>query len=230
MRRLMVLSAAFSVVWMIGPQAKASDHDDAGAIERLRAAIEQKLPNGWSVTVEAAHRPSPHSDDESPALLISSKEKLATETVFPGSAPGQEPVKQSEQVQIVLALRPYLTAEQYDRTRAKNDNLLKARAEAESKLRGMRWAYKGAEPIPPSAFRPESEPEKRQVLEYALLWNRTPPERLPTHSFEKLSFDLTPLYETTAIVDNSKAREYQEIVKTLDGLLKPYEKPMPISN
>jgi hypothetical protein len=225
-----MFAAAFSVVWVIGSLVRASDHEDAVALERLRMAVEHLLPSGWSVTAEAAHRRSPHIDDESPALVISSKEKLATESVVAGSAPGQEPFKQSEQVQIVLAVRPYLTAEQYNRARARNDSLIKARSEAERNLRGMRWAYKGENPIPPSAFRPQNEQEQRQVLEYALLWIRTRPQRLPTHYWEDFAFDVTPLGETTAIVDKTKAKEYQEIVKTLEGLLRSYETPMQVSN
>jgi hypothetical protein len=230
MRRFSMFAAVFSVVWMVGSHARASEHDDAVAIERLRMAIEHRLPSGWSVRVEAAHRLSPHGDDESPALVISSKEKLATETVFAGSASGQEPLKQSEQLQIVLALRPYLTAEQYTRARAKNDSLIKERSEAERNLRGMLWAYKGGNPMPPSAFQPRNKREQRQTLEYALLWIRTRPERLPTHYWENFAFDVTPLDEATAIVDKTKDKEYQEIVKTLEGLLSSYETPMQVSN
>ena len=81
----------------------------------------------------------------------------------------------------------------------------------------------GAEPIPPSAFDPKDDSQRRQVLEYALVWNRTEPEPLPTHHFESLSFDVT-LPSNSAITDKAKAKEYAEIVKNLDELLAPYEK------
>src|SRR5438552_581230 len=123
--------------------ARASERDDADSLERLRAEIEHRLPAGWSVTGDPAHRSSPHREDESPALVINSKEKLLVETQFAGSAPGQEPFKESRQIEIVLAVRPFLTQKRYDDLNAKNHDFIKSRTEAERKLRDLPWAYKG---------------------------------------------------------------------------------------
>ena len=75
------------------------------------------------------------------------------------------------------------------------------------KLRDMPWAFKGSAPIPPSAFRPRNDQDRRLVMEYALLWNRTEPQSLPTHYFEGLSFDLTLPLENSEITDKGKAKE-----------------------
>ena len=224
-RKIILIAIAAAACFALPPVARASDKDDADSLDRLRAEIAHRLPAGWTVTAEPAYRPSPRGDDESPALVIASKDKLPVETQFPGSAPGQEPFKELRQIEIVLAVRPFLTPEEYARVHAKDDELVKSRNDFERKLRNMPWAYKGSAPIPPSAFRTRNDRDRRLVMEYALLWNRTEPQPLPTHYFEGLSFDLTLPLESSLITDKTKAKECAEIVKSLEGLLKPSEKP-----
>lgn len=221
-----VLTAVMGALMTLTGAARAvaaSDRINAESLERLRGEIAKRLPDGWSVSLEVARQPAPHSDDESPALVIVSKDKLAIETVFPGSAPGQEPYRETKPVEIVLAVRPHLTVEQYAKVAANNGEFIKAREAAEGKLREIPWAYKGAAPVPPSAFRPRNDDERRQVLEYALLWNCTAPSSLPTHYFERLAFERTLPFESSNIVDKSKNEQYRGILKALDEMLKPYE-------
>ena len=229
-RKIILIAIAAAAYFALPPAARASEKDDADSLDRLRAEIAHRLPADWTVTADPAYRPSPHGDDESPALVIVSKEKLPVETQFPGSAPGQEPFKELRQVEIILAVRPYLTPEEYAHVRAKDDELVKSRTDFERKLLDVPWAFKGSAPIPPSAFRPRNDQERRLVMEYALLWNRTEPQPLPTHYFEGLSFDLTLPLENSVITDKTKAKECVEIVKSLEGLLKPYERPNQSSN
>ncbi len=156
--------------------------------------------------------------------MITSADKLPIETVFPGSAPGQEPFRESRQIMIILQVRPHLTLEEFARRKAKDDELIKSRETAERKLRAVSWAYKGPRPVPPSAFRPRDEKERRRVLEYALLWNRTEPEPLPTHSFESLGFVVRYPFSESLITDKPKAKQYEAIVKMVEAMLKPYER------
>jgi hypothetical protein len=231
MKRIRSLIAVAAVAgFALASGARASEKEDADSLDRLRAEIEHRLPAGWTVTADPAHRPSPHDGDESLALVIANKDKLPVETQFPGSFPGQEPFKELRQAEIILAVRQFLTPEEYARIHAKNDERVKSRRDFEHKLRDVQWAYKGAAPIPPSAFRSRDDRDRRLVMEYALLWNRTEPQPLATHYFESLSFDLTLPLENSAITDKSKAKECAEIVKSLEGLLKPYEKLNSSSN
>jgi hypothetical protein len=225
-----LIAVAAAACFALASGARASEKEDADSLDRLRAEIEHHLPAGWTVTADPAHRPSPHSDDESPALVIASKDKLPVETQFPGSFPGQVPFKELRQAEIILAVRQFLTPEECGRIHTKDDELIKSRSDFQRKLRDVPWAYKGAAPIPPSAFRPRDDRDRRLVMEYALLWNRTEPHPLPTHHFEGLAFDLMLPLENSAITDKSKAKECAEIVKSLDRLLKPYEKLNSSSN
>jgi hypothetical protein len=229
-RKILLIAIAAAVCFALPLAARASEKDDADSLDRLRAEIAHRLPAGWTVTADPAYRPSPHGEDESPALVIASKDKLPVETHLPGSAPGQEPFKELRQVEIILAVRPFLTPDDYARIHAKDDELIKCRTDFERKLRDMPWAHKGSAPIPPSAFRPRNDRDRRLLMEYALLWNRTEPQPLPTHHFEGLSFDLTQPLENSLITDRTKAKECAEIVKSLEGHLKPYEKPNQSSN
>ncbi len=203
----------------------ASEKDDAASLERLRGEIARRLPTGWRVTIEPG-RPdwARGPGAESLAVVITSKEPLHVEIHMPNPAAGQPPDKESRRVEVVLAVHPYLTPDEYQQLRAKDEQLVASRDTLERQLKKqIRWGYMGAEPIPPSAFDPKDDAQRRQVLEYALLWNHTEPEPLPTHHFESLSFDVT-LPINSAITDKAKAKEYAEIVKTLDELLTPYEK------
>jgi hypothetical protein len=215
---------AMAVCLVVACPARGAEKVDADALERLQAEIQRNLPAGWTATIDPAFRELPQIDDAKPALVISSADKLIIETQFPGAAPGQESFKESRHVEIVLAVCPFLTPELYAGARKKNDEATKLRSDAERKLRDMPWAYKGGSPIPPSAFRPRDERDRRLILEYALLWNRTELQPLPTHYVESLSFDMTMPAEYSRIADRSKAREYDEIVKALKPLLTPYEK------
>jgi hypothetical protein len=203
----------------------ASEKDDAASLEWLRGEIARRLPAGWSVMIEPG-RPdrAKGAGAELLAVVITSKEPLPVEIRMPNPAAGQPPDKELRRVEIVLAVRPYLTPEKYQQLRAKDEQLVASRTTLERQLKKqVRWGFMGAEPIPPSAFDPKDDSQRRQVLEYALLWNRTEPEPLPSHHFESLSFDVT-LPINAAITDKAKAKEYAEIVKTLDELLTPYEK------
>jgi hypothetical protein len=203
----------------------ASEKEDAASLERLRGEIARRLPAGWSVTIEPGRPDRARGPSaESLAMVITSREPLPVEIHMPNPAAGQPPDKESRRVEIVLAVRPYLTPEQYQQFRGKDDQLVASRTTLERQLKKqVRWGFMGAEPIPPSAFDPKDDAQRRQVLEYALVWNRTEPDPLPTHHCEGLSFDAT-LPINSAITDKAKAKEYAEIVKTLDELLTPYEK------
>jgi hypothetical protein len=51
-----------------------------------------------------------------------------------------------------------LTPGQYERLRAKDEQLVASRTTLERQLKKqIRWGYMGAEPIPPSAFDPKDE-------------------------------------------------------------------------
>lgn len=218
---------------LVGTSVYAAGDDQLAVFERFESRIRSQLPNGWKVDWDvarpylAAKAPGPARegcDDEAPALLIMSADKLPIETVFPGSAPGQEPFRESRQVMVVLEVRPYLTPEEFAHRKAKDNELIKSREMAERKLRDTSWVYKGASPVPPSAFRPRDKNERRRVLEYSLLWNRTEPERLPTHFFENLAFDVRYPFSESLITDKPRAKQYEAIVKLVEATLKPYER------
>jgi hypothetical protein len=225
-RHSMLLAAA--VCLTVACPARGAEKEDADALERLQAEIRRDLPAGWTATINPAFRESPQIANEKPAVVISSADKLDIETQFPGAAPGQEPFKESRHVEIVLAVCPFLTPEQYAGARKKNEEVTMLRSDSERKLRDIPWAYKGGSPIPPSAFRPRDDRDRRLVLEYALLWNRAELQPLPTHYVERLSFDLTVPAEHSRIADRSKAEQYAGIIKALNQLLTPYEKKEPV--
>jgi hypothetical protein len=204
-----------------------SEREDAASLERLRDAISHRLPTGWTVTIDPG-RPDRERGPgaQSPAVVIASKEELPLEIQMPNPAPGQPAAKEKRKVEIALPVRPFLTPDHYERLRKKDEQLVTARTAMERQLKKeIRWGYMGAEPVPPSAFDPKDDVQRRQVIKYALLWNRTEPEPLPTHYFENLSFEeMLPL--NTAIADRAKSKEYEGIVKALDELLSPYERPV----
>jgi hypothetical protein len=224
-----ILSAAIvSAVSLaaIGPLV-ASEKEDAASLERLRDAITHRLPAGWNVAIDPGRPDRARGPGaQSLAVVIASKNALPVEIQMPNPAAGQAPQKEMRNVEIVLAVRPFLTPEQYERLRTKDEQLVASRSAMERQLtKDIHWGYMGAEPIPPSAFDPKDDAQRRHVVEYALLWNRTEPAPLPTHYFEKLSFEeLLPL--NSAIADRAKIKEYAAIVKAIDELLKPYEKPV----
>jgi hypothetical protein len=223
-RKLLVLFAMIGLGFATG-SLDAANGDDVATFERLESRIQSQLPEGWAVARDVSQTRGPardRCDDEALALVVSSIGKLPIETQFPGSAPGQEPFRESRRVTIVLAVRPYLTPEEFARRKAKDDELIKTREAAERKLRDIPWAYKGSSPVPPSAFRPRDEKERRRVLEYALMWNRAELEPLPTHSFEKLAFDVSFPFSESLVTDKAQAKQYKAIVKLVETTLKPY--------
>jgi hypothetical protein len=160
-----------------------------------------------------------------PAIAVSSKEKLPIEMHAANPAAGEKPKTELRQVEIVLAVQPFLAPDQYERLRATNGERVKLRTDFESKLKkAIRWGFMGPEPIPPSAFDPGNDRERHRLLEYALLWNRTQPDLLPTHYFETVSFDVRKPLLYSRITEPTKAKEYEQIMKLLDGFLKPYQK------
>ena len=226
MKRIVLNSVIVAVTILVAIRLLiASEKEDAASIEQLRDAIAHRLPAGWTVTIDPG-RPDRERGPgaQSLAIVIASNDELPLEVQMPNPAAGQPPTKEKRKVEIILAVRPLLTPEQFERLKAKDDQLVAARTAMERQLKkSTRWGYMGAEPIPPSAFDPKDDAQRRLVIEYALLWNRTEPEPLPTHYFENLSFDeVLPLY--SAIADTAKSKEYEGIVKAVDGLLRPYEK------
>jgi hypothetical protein len=214
---LVTLAASRSIV--------AAEADDAASLERLRSEIARRLPAGWTVRIEPAGPVRTRGPGtEVLAVVIASNEKLPVELHAPNPAAGQAPKMEMEKAQIVLAVCPFLTQEQYQQLRAKDEQLVASRTAVEQRLKKqIKWGYMGGDPVPPSAFDPKDDAQRRSVLEYALLWNHTEPEPLPTHYFESVAFEEKPSLYT--IADRTKAKEYTDIVKALDELLKPYEKP-----
>jgi len=216
--------AAIACLAWINPVA-ASEKEDAASLERLRGEIARRLPAGWAVTIDPARRgPGRGPGAEKLALVIASKEKLPIETHAPNPPAGKSWPSSMSQVEIVLTVLPFMTAEQYESARAKDRRLTQSLITLQKKLqKQMRWGFMGGDPIPPSAFNPANDRERRLLLEYSLLWSRSEFQALPTHYYETESFDLM-LSQITVITDKAKAKEYDQIVKMLDELLAPYEK------
>jgi hypothetical protein len=227
MKRFILSTAIVAIVTLTATSLLvASEKDDAVSLERIRDAIARRLPDGWTVAIDPARPDRTRGPGaQSLAIVIASKEELPLVIQMPNPAAGQPPANEKRKVEIVLAVRPFLTAEQYQRVKANDEQFVASRTAMERQLKkDIHWGFMGAEPVPPSAFDPKDDAQRRQVVEYALLWNRTEPEPFPTHYFESVSFEeMLPLY--TAIADRAKMKEYAGIVKALDELLKPYQKP-----
>ncbi len=201
------------------------EKDDVDTLEKLQREIKRILPSGWDVEIiPTARWREPRSDEgDSPCLLISTKESVSVQFQFPNSAPGSPPEKRSQKLDLALVAFPLVSSEQHASMLKTNSEKTNTRLNFMNKLKGIQWAHMGPTPFPPTAYRPKSEKEKQLVLEYAFLWMRTEPQKLPTHHYTTLSFTLSK-DDSVLILDEPRDKEFLQIQKSLNQILTPYAK------
>jgi len=165
-------------------------------------------------------------------LFIRSEGKLPVEYVgFIGRrAAGDDPNPYIVQkiAQVEFEFFPYLTPQDYAKTRKTNDELEKHREQYEERRFGkMRFQNKGE--LSPLSFVSPFEDRTPFLKEYAFLWLRTEPKPLPTHYYGTLAVethDIPPVWSGTIKIHQAqKEAEHQAIMEVLESLFRPYEKP-----
>lgn len=226
MRTLLFLSAVISTV-----TALADDKQDAANFLQLQKDLQKQLPKGWVVET-SVDRVTPYLSPEAlPTLVIRSEKPLVVELVFPSSpalpmsVPPENPNRRSIVVEIRLVVVPFVSPEEHLRIQKDNRQRLTERVQFASKhLKGLHTHdAKSLRLTQPGFLKPKTAEQKRRVVEYAFLWIRTMPQRLPTHHYKALSFHVVkPRYLT--FTQKSDARNYQKITKALESILTQYEK------
>jgi hypothetical protein len=214
MRNTQIIGLILLLCLAAATKAQADAVDD---LEKLIAEVKAATPLGWRVEFD-------HSDFTQravrPVLKITSAKKLPVEHLGPGRPPGieikHEPVTES------LAFMAYLTAEEYQAARDRNDGLIGKRREfVASHLKDVPRSGKGEDPPPPFAFEPRTAAEETTVRRYAFLWLGTEPTQLPTHHYRQLSMWHWPA--AIKIHDAQGEREHRQITNALENIITPYE-------
>jgi len=193
---------------------------DLAQVEQLIRDIQKELPTGWTLEFKvAAH----HLGSMRPAVSISSAEELPIEFVAPSPPPGG-PEIQHARATMWLAFMPYLTPQEFDTARQRNDDRTHQRRQfVEANLNDVPFAGKvgDAEPKPPWGFSPRSVTETRLVQQYAFLWLATEPERLPSHHYGQLSIWLGQ--PPIKIHEEKREREFRETIAAVERIVKRYK-------
>jgi hypothetical protein len=212
------------VVVLVRPNL-ADDAQDADNLEKLRAECEKTLPAGWIAELGLVESNRPKQRGECPAVVIRTEQPVMLEFAAANAPAGEEARRVTEPAAIRLVCFRPVTQQEFARLKKQNGESQRQRSEMEARLKGaVRWGFMGPAPIPPSAFEPNSYQETRSVWEYAVLWQRTQPQELPTHHYESLSLTLSTESDMS-ISDKGKAREYSQVLEAVKKLLTPYDAP-----
>ena len=117
---------------------------------------------------------------------------------------------------------PYVTPEEYRKRYQENAVKNQARLKFEEKLRGMSFAHKGPQPIPPSAYNPATEAERQLIQEYEALWRNTEPVRLPGYFYRNMAFS-GYMMENTTFTNPEVTKEIESVREALGKILKRYK-------
>ena len=157
-----------------------SKSDMADLLQRVRA----KLPANWSAEVQAGKA---NEMADKPCLVVTRRDEVLGRNVYPNEDGSEKKLDPNEIVFTFQAVA-YMSPEDYQRNLADNRKKNDARMEFEKKLKGIRFAHMGPQPIPPRAFKPKTEAEKQLVFSYSELWARTEPTPLPDYLYGRRSF------------------------------------------
>lgn len=214
----------FILALMVANHICAADEDAnrVALLEEVATKVRKLLPASWEVTI------TPSADDfsgsDEPALVVRTKQPVATLTQYPNPAPGQKPLAKEVIVSVRFECRPFVSQEAHANATKRNLAMRDERlAFAAKHLSKVQTGYMGNPPIPPGHHTPENAEQQRAVLEYAFLWLRTVPEELPSHHYRNLSFDRNYAFYTT-MADPAKAKEFNKLLDKLDEILTPYAK------
>lgn len=195
--------------------------DDAN-LKQLVADIQSTLPPGWQVatTPDIPRGVTYPGQSHRPIVAIWRTEKAEGRWHFPNPG-GEEDPFEPEQVCFTLELVEHMPPELYQQAVQENARRNSRRlAMMKSLPRGIRFAWMGPVPIPPDAYEPQTPEETDAVRRYALVWLRTEPRPLATHTYRTLSF-VANLQETLEL-KNPEIRGEREVV--LNQLLKCIQK------
>jgi hypothetical protein len=212
--------------------SRADERGDVAQLDQLMAQIKPMLPAGWSVKFEISNSLFQYK----PQLQISSQEKLPIYYLGMAGRPssvGDRPPEPDaiQEVKMDFALMPYMSPQEYELVRTRNEALERKRREFEVSRLGIEQSnFKGG--VTPASFEWQTRTTTPFLREYAILWLNTEPQPLPTHYYGSLSFRTTALgrfedfdIPELKIFNAEKNQEYLQIVGGLRKLLSSYHKP-----
>lgn len=214
------------VIVLSAINADAGEREHDAAIRELKTKLTRALPPGWEL-VEAPRK----SADARARITLRTKGKIAVEQIPPSAAPlppsdpQRNPYLKSMIVAIELRSEPLIAPRRYRELHERNQRFLKQRiAFGQKHLRGLNWRdAKSGQPYAPRIIEPKTTEQKRRVQEYAALWKRTEPRRLPTHHFKSLSF--TRVDEPFIMFqDKVDEKRFARISKAIESTLTRYVK------
>ncbi len=218
-----LIAVALALASPPSPAAPPDAGRDARALDDLRAEVRKAVPPGWAVEITLVDPERPGRPGQCPALVIRSEQAIEVDYILPGMPAGGEPLRRSEQVAVRLVAMPFLTADGYTAARAAGFRALDERlAFVRTRLKAVPYASKSGGSTPPEDFRPRDDAERRLVVEYAYLWQRTETPALPTHHARGLGFRLV-VGEGMVVRDEAKARDYGRVLEAVRALVVPYE-------
>lgn len=222
MRSALLLTVCLTVA-LNGP-LRADEQAQLKTLEKLLIEVRQVLPAGWEAELSPSAEDRPLEDV--PVLVIRSKAPLRVEHFYPGMSNEVETQirdrSRLETVELRIVCQPFVSPRRYQELSLLNQQRERVRAEfVNTQLRGLAWAYKGGAPMPPSAFEPKNDAERRLVREYQLLWLNTQPLELPTHYYRSLAFRLEQDH-SLAIQEESAAATYQQLQASVQKIILPY--------
>ena len=218
-------AGTLAVLLVLSSPLSAADQDrNAESFEKLRAECIKLAPTGWTVELMLVDAKNSAKPGDCPAIVIHTDKNVEQEHEVINSAPSATPIRTTDPLAIRLVAQPYVSPIEYAATKRRNDEHANQRLAMFKRLKTekVNSAFMGPEPIPPSAFRPNSYTEIRLVWEYAFLWLETEPESLPTHRFEVLTLKIDSPQGVT-IRDQVMANQMQTVLDSIRKILTPYQ-------
>ena len=226
MRSNIIGLIAIGISLVCAPGFAGDETQDVTKLDDLLVKVKKVLPQGWAASIELSDDMRPSRRGPFPTLIIKSIERLPVGHSYPSASPdsiSEPPSISQEIVTRYFTVLPLVTPQNHTKIQQHNELLQRRRQQFVSDhLNKISWAHKGARPIPPDKFDPETENEIQLVKQYGLLWVSTQPQSLPTHHTDHFSFAFTADY-LMYIHDPKKAKEYDEILEAVEQFIVPYE-------
>ncbi len=208
----------------ISPVAVADETHDAATLETLLTKVRAVLPAGWKADVTPTVQVRGVREN-TPALIIQSTGQLEVEIVAPSSPalpPGAKTPTHRQQVTLTFESRPYVNRSQYTELRRGNELKRQERGAFYKKhLQGIPWAAKTSPPIPPRSFSPRDKAERQLIRQYQFVWLRTAPQKLPTHFYDSLAFDMRRDWYVY-LIDEAESAKYEKLLRDVQKIITPY--------
>lgn len=198
----------------------AGDDDTTRDLNDLCLRVQRLLPAGWSAKIEPklAGENGPPGMSE---LVVFRLAPLLGRWPRPSSPKGAGQPNQLELIRFLYLTMPYVSPTEHARIEAQNTANAKKQCDYVATLRAIPYGYKGAPPMPPDAFMPETAEQRRLVKAYAEFCRQVPVIALPDGYADKLSFECRtiPWFVCSDLKDQQELDDVRALVATL---IKPY--------